>query len=110
MSEYGEDIKRIPWLEYLIEGQPCEGIRWSAVPGKALRPWGPGRIHPATGLDPYRCKKTAHWKFTALPEQGGMPAATSGVYCWSHLHSAGLQGSMDEADRFHEWLEKEGLA
>lgn len=110
MSWRTDLVERMPWVRKLSKPQPCQGIRWSQVPGKAIRPWGPGRRNAPTGIEPYRCKKLGWWKFTALRKSRAAwpePSAESGVYCWSHLFSAGLHGSMREDARTMKWLDEQ---
>lgn len=49
----------------------------------------------------YRCRRPAYWRFTAL-RRANFPAR-SGVYCWSHLLSRGLDGCPEEQDRHTRW-------
>lgn len=101
MSKDTDTVARLPWVTHLSKSQPCDGLRYNAMPGKATRRWGPGGINPPTGVDKYRCKNPAHWRFRALKTS----MATSGVYCWSHLWSCGLM-EMAENDRMMRWLER----
>lgn len=108
MSWRTDLVERMPWVRKLSKPQPCQGIRWGEVPSKALYAWGPGRRNAPTGVEPYRCKKLGRWRFTALRKSRAAwpePSAKSGVYCWAHLFSAGLYGSMRECERTTKWLD-----
>lgn len=91
-------VRLIPWVRELREPLPrCEGYRWSQMSLKASR-------------DPelrerYRCKNLARWHFTALRRlpRYSFPCR-DGSYCWPHLFSLGLTGSMDEEARVNRWL------
>jgi hypothetical protein len=98
MSEMTELIARLPWVTRLDETDVCDGFM-SHTPLKAVFPMG-NRL-PA-GLDGYRCKKTARWQFTALPDSG----ARDGTYCWPHLLSRGLHADLTETWRTQRGLDK----
>jgi hypothetical protein len=75
MSRRTDLIAQLPWVTRLDATQPCDGMRWSHMPGKALR--------DQALYDTYRCKLRARWQFTAL-SRTGMDAG-DGVFCWPHL-------------------------
>ncbi len=97
-------ILELPWVDREALGGTCDGYRWSHMPGKALR-------DPAV-LEKYRCRNTAHWRFTALEAVPGTAQAphlgtgTSGLYCWPHLMVQ--TGRMAEEERIRVHLEKAG--
>ena len=99
------DLARLPWVTPLKAPQPCEGIKYGTVATRDLFPWGPGRSNPARGIqDKSRCKNLAHWRFKGLKRDGGR----SGTYCWAHLMSMGIYGSMNEDERSRRWYAKNG--
>jgi hypothetical protein len=57
---------------------------------------------PPVGIDKYRCKNRAHWKFRALKKS----QARDGVYCWAHLLSRGIYGDDVEYQRLKTWIAK----
>lgn len=91
-------IAMIPWITYSTKRVPCDGIRWSQVPLKAIYTMG-GK--PPTGTEKYRCKNWGYWHFTAHKKSG----ATTGVYCWHHL---GTQIHHDpiEEDRYINYVQR----
>jgi hypothetical protein len=91
MSERTDLIARLPWVTRLERTQPCDGYRYTHMPGKALY-----------GNDPellakYKCKAPARWRFRAL-KRGPIPAH-DGTYCWRHLFALGLQHDLAEEAR-----------
>ena len=88
MSRRTELIAQLPWVTRLDETRDCDGMRWSHMPGKALR-------NPAV-FDRYRCKARARWQFTPL--RGAGLITESGVFCWQHL-LVHLRSSPAEEDR-----------
>lgn len=76
-------VDHVPWVRRLVKPLPCEG--WMAR----------GR----------NCRNQAHWKFTASKRS----YARSGVYCWSHLISRGIEGDMVEERRFTQQMYKHGV-
>lgn len=58
---------------------------------------------PPVGLDNYKCKKIAHWKFRALKRSQGR----DGIYCWPHLLSRGIYADDLERERLRKWLDKQ---
>lgn len=90
--------RKVPWVRYLRKTVPCTGFM-ARTPLKAVYAMG-GK--PPVGLDNYRCKQPARWKFTALQRS----YASDGTYCWSHLLSRGFYGDMAECDRLNRWLER----
>lgn len=95
-------LEFLPFVKRLRVAQPCDGLRWSIMPLKALYTHGPGRSLPPTGVEKYKCKNVAYWKFTALKKSN----AHDGVYCMSHLFAAGIGHDMDEQNRLDRWWQK----
>jgi hypothetical protein len=54
------------------------------------------------------CKNSARWKYEGLKATPRFPWRwdTSGTYCWSHLYSRGIWGSMEEEHRNLKWWKK----
>jgi hypothetical protein len=97
-------MKRVPWVRYLVVARKCDGLRWNAIPMKALHSWGPGRRNPPTGVEPYRCKNPARWRFLSLSRS----TAPDGTYCWSHLLSMGVYACPIEESRIQKWIARHG--
>lgn len=96
-------LKSIPWVTELEKPYPpCDAIRWSEVPLKARYPHGKNRLLPPTGIEPYKCKHTARWKFTGLTDS--LFGDKSGNYCYNHLIYRGLHGDMEETGRTEDFL------
>ena len=95
-------LEFLPFVKRLKVSQPCEGLRWGKMPLKAIYRHGPGNTLEPTGTEKYRCKNAAYWKFTALKKS----RARDGVYCMSHLYSAGIGHDMDEQARLNRWWKK----
>jgi hypothetical protein len=91
MSERTELVARLPWVTRLARPAQCTAIK-AHTPLKALYRMG-GK--PPVGLDRYRCKQPAYWRFRSLKKS----MARDGDYCWSHLRHHGLYGDMDERER-----------
>jgi hypothetical protein len=89
----------LPWVTRRKSPVPCDGIKWSQVPLKALYSRG-GK--PPEGLEKYRCSKPAYWTFRSLKKSH----AQSGNYCWSHLVYNGVYGDMIEEKRTNDYLAK----
>jgi hypothetical protein len=109
MEERKAVTARVPRVRKLKKPTPCEGIRWSEVPLKALYSWGPGRKNPPTGLEKYRCKMWGWWSFTALPRSKRDPydyPATSGHYCWIHLWKQ-IHDHTREHRAFTKWFKRQ---
>lgn len=102
LEERKEFVATHPGVKRLKMSVPCDGVKWSQVPLRALYNWGPGRQNAPTGLDPYRCKKLAWWRFTALKRR----RRESENFCWTHLMHAGLYADMDEEARTKRWLKR----
>lgn len=90
-------LASIPWVRRLEKPKPCDAHR-NDMPGKAYR--------GIVSKDPWKCKKLAHWRFTAKRNSW----SATGNYCWPHLFSRGLYGDMLESERFEAWLEGKGLS
>jgi hypothetical protein len=92
-------VARLPWVTRLEETQGCDAHRYGHMPGKALR----DPVLFAT----YACKNSARWQFTALLASDGLRgpglAATSGVYCWTHLFCQ-IRGYPAEEERYRREL------
>lgn len=99
-------LKRVPWITYLDKAKSCDGVRWNKVPLKAIYPMN-GK--PAEGIEKWRCKAPARWKFTALrkKDSGGM-RSTSGTFCRVHLHQQATYYSELERERMNRWFEEVG--
>jgi hypothetical protein len=100
-QERQEAIVTHPGVRRLKAAAPCEGWK-SGTPLKAIFNWGPGRSNPPVGLDNYRCKSPAWWRFTHLHSTGHKH------YCWSHLIHCGLYGSREEGARTMRWMKRKG--
>lgn len=97
-------IKLLPWVTYLPKQKtprPCDGLRYSSMPLKALFHHGPNQTKPPTGTTRYKCKVSARWRFKALKKSD----AKDGVFCWSHLWSQCLW-HMGEHDRAKSYFDK----
>lgn len=91
-------LMSIPWVKRLKTAVPCDDLKWSKVPLKALYPmYG----KPATGTEPYKCKSPGYWRFKALKRSH----ARDGNYCYMHLRSHLLYDN-DEEQRLKKWYEK----
>lgn len=90
--------RQVPWVRHHDMPAPCSAIT-SRTPLKAL--WS---MHgsPPVGLDKYRCKNPAHWRFRALKRS----FARDGDYCWMHLLLKGFFMDPTEADRFDRWYKR----
>jgi hypothetical protein len=93
-----------PGVTRLKTPHPCEGWK-SGTPSKAIYNWGPGRQNPPIGLDNYRCKNPAYWRFVPLKRKWTGETEPR-RYCWSHLLHGGLYGDMDEEARTERWLKR----
>jgi len=98
--------ERLPWVRRLKYPWPCDGIKWNTVAGRDLWPWGPGRKNPPRGIQPKsRCKKTARWSYRHLRPAWRDGAGTS-KFCWDHLISQGIYGSMADEQRADRWYDR----
>lgn len=71
-------LDSLPWVHYYCEPKVCTGWMRS---GK-------------------KCKNQAHWRFTSKKSRSKWAMnVPNGVYCWSHLISRGIYGSMEEEAR-----------
>jgi hypothetical protein len=99
-KERRERLQQLPFVKLLLTKDlpPCDGIRWSHVPLRAV--WHPKthKRQPDSELEPYRCRNRGRWKFTALKRSN----SKSGVYCMSHLF---VQLTQDDRERkrLHEY-------
>jgi hypothetical protein len=93
LGERQQLAAQLRWVTRLDQAQQCEGFL-ARTPLKALYAMG-GK--PPVGLDNYRCKLPAYWRFTALKKSH----ARDGVYCWLHLVYRGLYGDTLEEARTH---------
>lgn len=108
MSQWTDRAALIPWVRRLSRPVACEGIRWKAVAGRDIHPWGPGGVNPPRGIPgKAKCKRSAWWHLRALPASPRrLFQADSGNYCWAHLWSAGLMGSTEEDARLQRWVKR----
>jgi hypothetical protein len=84
-----------PWITRLDETCQCDGYRLSRMPMRDRR--NPQR------REKWRCKAPARWKFRPMARRAMRMSelrARRGTYCWQHLWSLGIQGNMDEDDRW----------
>lgn len=81
-------LDALPWVHYYCEPRECTGWMRS---GK-------------------KCKNAAHWRFTSLKSRRVYAMnQPNGVYCWSHLISRGIFGSMEEEERTYAMFRKKGI-
>jgi hypothetical protein len=90
-------VANFSWVTYCKEGQPCDAL--IRPPLKVLFPR-PGKL--PIDPTPWRCKKTAHWRFRALRRS----LAKDGIYCWVHINCAGLFACPGEETRTIRELNK----
>ncbi len=92
-----EIICQVPWITYHDLPTTCTAIT-SRTPLKAIY-----SMHgkPPIGLDNYRCKKPAHWRFRALKRS----FTRDGDLCWTHLMQS-VFGDMAEDERFSRWFHR----
>lgn len=120
-AERQAQAERLPWVRRLALPWPCDGIKWGTVTGRDLYYWGAKHANPPRGIQPKsRCKKTARWSFKPLKSSmpylevrslvGGAPGRRVRHYCWDHLISAGIYGSMEEDQRSSRWFDKHPVA
>lgn len=85
-------IARLPWVRRLPAGTRCH----ATVRAPMAAFWNSdGTRAPAAASDPYRCKNTAWYAFTALPDS----PTKDGIYCWQHLVHWGLYSCAQERER-----------
>jgi hypothetical protein len=108
-AEREQLISRLPYVRELsqrerdqLSSPRCEQYRYSKMPMKALRPWGPGHANPPTDKEKYRCKNSARWSFKALRSS----FARDGLFCTTHLIHSCLFGDMDEEARTNKWFDR----
>ena len=81
-----------PWIQQIWPGRQCEG-------------WTPRK---------HACRNKAHWLYTFdVPPKNCdhdllCPGQTH-VFCWNHLSSRGVHGSMWDEQRWNELCEQEGF-
>jgi hypothetical protein len=118
-AERQAQAERLPWVTRLALPWPCDGIKWGMVSGRDIYRWGPRGANPPRGIQPRsRCSKTARWSFRPLKRYdmswrylvGGAPGRRVRHYCWDHLISAGIYGSMEEDQRSSRWFDKHPVA
>lgn len=86
-------VAALPWVTRLKKSPGrCEGYRYGHMPLKAR----------SAGMEPYRCKNAAWWRFRSLQRSW----AGDGDYCWAHLFSCGLHGDQAEMDRTQRGVER----
>lgn len=106
-----EVYARLPWVTRLKKGQQCTGFMGHTtfkamsvlrVKDENLSP------EDLAYKKKFQCKNSARWRYKGLGPSKRDPWRTdeSGVYCWSHLYSRGLWGSMEEEDRNLKWWKK----
>lgn len=76
----------IPWVRKLSRPAACEG--WHGA-SRGRRP----------------CKNLAYWSFRHLRRDEFGQGFGTRRYCWNHLLSRGLYGSMAEDARTDRWME-----
>lgn len=96
-----------PGVTKLKTAHQCEGFK-AGTPMRAIYNWGPGRQNPPVGLDNYRCKNPAYWRFVPLKRNRIPKDTTPKHFCRSHLLSRGIYGDMDEEARTNRWLKRRG--
>lgn len=103
-----EFYSNMPRLKPLKKPVPCDGIKWGTVASKDIFDYGPldenyRHTIPARGIqERSKCKRMAHWKFTALK----ISNADSGNYCWTHVVCQGLHGDGVEWNATDNWTKK----
>ncbi|MGA2412739.1 MAG: hypothetical protein ABSG46_20445 [Candidatus Binataceae bacterium] len=85
---------RMPWVERLQLPVDCQGFM-SHTPLKAIYRMA---NNPPVGLDAYRCKKHAYWKFTSVSNRRGPR-----ILCWAHLWSE-MRGTIEDWTRLKKWM------
>lgn len=100
LAQRKEIVAKIPWVTRLTKPRECQGF----MSHTALK-----HVHgtPEQRAQKPKCKKLAHWKFN-FSKRDKYRSADTEYYCWNHLFSRGLYGSMYEADRFKKWWIKHG--
>ena len=101
-----QNLLALPWVDIAKPDTPCEGIKWSTVALKDIRPVGG---EPARGFqERSRCKRKALFSFKAL-ERGRKyeTLAKSGSYCKIHT-SMQITDSPPEYRRARAWWNKNG--
>lgn len=89
-----------PAVTGLKRPHECTGFM-ANTPLKAIYEMG-GK--PPVGLDNYKCKNRAYWKFKNLKR--GWKQGRVDYYCWSHLMHRGYWGDMDETARTERFLNR----
>lgn len=91
-------VKRLP-DDAIVD---CTGIKWGKVSLKHIfSMYG----KPAEGMpERIHCKNGARWRFKRRKLDVGPYHNEVEYFCWSHLMSRGLYGSMEEEDYTRRWL------
>lgn len=101
LPEHKAIVERIPHIRKLtIEERGwdrCQGYAFWRMPRSI-------RLSGADKWESYRCKAGAQWEFRALKASG----ARSGLYCWHHLFTNGINYDSAEAERVNKWLRRKG--
>lgn len=103
-----EFLSHAPGISYIDKNNPrCEGFMSKTA------------LKHVFGTDEQRAQKPvcsfkARWKYEAIKdprdENGDRThSAEGGNYCWHHLWSRGIYGSMPDDIRYNDWLERIGL-
>ncbi len=94
LGQRREILASMPWVAVspVDFKKRCNGHR--RMPLSARRD-----ISPEQKRQVYGCKKRARWVHISLEGE-------IGTYCWWHLHMDGLEGSPEEYDRFHAWVDR----
>jgi hypothetical protein len=96
-----------PRVKHLKAGTRCEAIK-SGAPLKAYWKRDGTRQDDQALIEKWRCKATAHWRFTYLkgwPSQG-----RTARLCFSHLWYRGVFGDMRETEATERQMVKTGYA
>lgn len=108
---WAEVYAQLPWVKRLRKGKTCTGFM-GHTPFKAV-----GVLYAKDEVlteeelaykRKFQCKNSARWKYEGLKPSPRFPYRpdTAGTYCWSHLYSRGIWGSMEEEDRNLKWWKK----
>lgn len=106
-AERQAEMETHPGVTHLKTRHQCQGWK-SGTPARAIYSWGPGGQNPPIGLDDYRCKNPAYWRFVPLKRKWNGETQPR-HYCWSHLIYNGVYGDMDEDARTRRWLKRKGF-
>jgi hypothetical protein len=103
LEERKEFTAHIPWVKRLKEPQQCSGFVAKKTSLKHL--YGT----PEQRAQKPKCPNKALWKFTALRLTSQYFGVEDGIFCWNHLWSRGIHGTMGEDIRYEHWLIRVGL-